>query len=51
MKEYLIKLTLIDFLTIVLEMNQKDFVDKLSAITDRGDTGMLKQRVELYVYI
>lgn len=43
MKEYLIKLKLIDFLTIVLDMNQKDFADKLSAITDRSDTGIFSE--------
>jgi hypothetical protein len=43
MKEYLIKLKLIDFLTVVLEMNREDFVDNLSAITDNEVIGMFSE--------
>ena len=40
MKEFLRKIKLIDYLTMNLEMSRQDFVDKLSAITDQGSTGV-----------
>ena len=48
MKDILRKLKLIDNLTTDLEISRTEFVEKLSAITDRGDTGMFSDTFDVF---
>lgn len=48
MKVLLRKLKLIDNLTTELEISRTEFVEKLSAITDKGDTGMFSDTFDVF---
>lgn len=48
MKDLLRKLKLINFLTIELQLNKTEFIERLSAITDEGETGIFSDMFDLF---
>jgi pilus assembly protein TadC len=48
MKEFLIRLKLIEHLTSRLDISKISFVNRLSEITDRGDTGLLSDTFDVF---
>ncbi|NOS92536.1 MAG: hypothetical protein HOP30_11480 [Cyclobacteriaceae bacterium] len=48
MKSFLIKIKLIEYLTIELPISKVDFVQRLSSVTDKGDTGMFAGAFDIF---
>ena len=48
MNDFLIKLKLIDYLTIKLQIKKADFVKQLTLVTDRGSVGMFLNPFEAF---
>lgn len=48
MEDILRKLKLIDYLTTDLQLNRTEFIERLSAITDEGTTGMFVDMFDVF---
>lgn len=49
MNEYLNKLGLVDSMTIELEINRQEFVNRLSEVVDKGSTGMMADNFDIFL--